>query len=45
MLFRSKELFGRLKEDAVMCEALRELMEDELNESKIFGEKIGEKKV
>ncbi len=41
----NKELFGRLKEDAVMCEALRELMEDELNESKIFGEKIGEKKV
>ncbi|HBN57062.1 MAG TPA: hypothetical protein DD414_09830 [Lachnospiraceae bacterium] len=39
----NKEMFGKLKEDAKMCEALRELMEDELNESKILGERIGEK--
>lgn len=40
----NKELFGKLKEDAKMCEALRELMEDELNESKMQGERIGEKR-
>lgn len=37
----NKELFGKLKEDAKMCEALRELMEEELNESQILGEQIG----
>ncbi len=37
----NKELFGKLKEDAKMCEALRELMEEELNESQILGERIG----
>ena len=37
-------LFSKIKEDAKMCEALRELMADELQESVTLGEKRGEKR-
>ncbi len=38
------DLFSKIKEDAKMCEALRELMADELQESVTLGEKRGEKR-
>lgn len=40
----NQSMFDRVKEDAVMCEALKELMADEIEESRIMGEKRGEKK-